>query len=204
MNKIYFRHGTMFSGKSLNLISAVKTYQHNNKLVVILKPATDTRDKEVVKSRMSSEELDCITFSTTDDLLEVIANEYKMHTFKIDVIFIDEVQFCTVEQIEQLHKLSKYAPIMCYGLKTSYTGELFPSIAKLMTLAEDVSEIKTICSMCKKKATHNLLLRNGEPVYSGNAINVEGENTNDEYKAVCRQHFYNPILDFNKKEEIEW
>ena len=76
MNKIYFRHGTMFSGKSLNLISAVKTYQHNNKLVVILKPATDTRDKEVVKSRMSSEELDCITFSTTDDLLEVIANEY--------------------------------------------------------------------------------------------------------------------------------
>lgn len=204
MNKIYFRHGTMFSGKSLNLISAVKTYQHNNKLVVILKPATDTRDKEIVKSRMSSEELDCITFSTTDDLLEVITNEYKMHAFKIDVIFIDEAQFCTVEQIKQLHKLSKYAPIMCYGLKTSYTGELFPSIAKLMTLAEDVSEIKTICSMCKKKATHNLLLRNGQPVYSGDAINVEGENHNDEYKAVCRQHFYDPILKFDEKEEIIW
>lgn len=199
MNKIYFRHGTMFSGKSLNLISAVKTYEHNNQKVLIFKPATDTRDNNIIKSRMSIETLKCITFTESDDLIDIFNSIYKNNSFKIDVLFIDEVQFCTIKQIEQLNKLSEYIPIMCYGLKTSYTGDLFPSIAKLITLAEDISEIKTICSMCKKKATHNLLLRNNKPIYSGDSINVEGENTNDEYKAVCRQHFYNPILDFTNK-----
>lgn len=204
MNKIYFRYGTMFSGKSLNLISAVKTYEHNNQKVLILKPSKDTRDKEMIKSRMSTETLECITFNESDDLIDVFGIAYKNNHFKVDVLFIDEVQFCTVKQIEQLHFISNYVPIMCYGLKTSYTGELFPAITKLMAIAEDISEIKTICCMCKKKATHNLLLRNGQPVYSGDAINVEGKNNNDEYKAVCREHFYKPTLKSNKKEEIIW
>ena len=204
MNKIYFRHGTMFSGKSLNLISAVKTYEHNNQKALILKPSKDTRDKAIIKSRMSTETLECTTFNESDNLIDIFGIAYRDNLFEIDILFIDEVQFCTIEQIEQLHFISKYVPIMCYGLKTSYTGNLFPAITKLITIAEDVSEIKTICSMCKKKATHNLLLRNGQPVYSGDAINIEGENHNDEYKAVCRQHFYDPILKSDEKEEIIW
>ena len=200
MNKIYLKYGTMFSGKSLNLISAVKTYGHNHQRVIILKPAQDTRDEGVIKSRMSTETLECATFTAKEDLFVkvtdlITACQVREKRWMPDVIFIDEVQFCTPEQIMQLHNIAKYyAPIMCYGLKTSYTGDLFPAIAKLLTIAEDVSEIKTICSMCKKKATHNLLLRNGSPVYSGDAINVEGENIEDVYKAVCREHFFKPIL----------
>lgn len=194
-HKIYFKHGTMFSGKSLNLISTAKTYEYNKNNVLIIKPVKDTRDPDVIKSRMSNEELDCLTIKESDckNIVSIIESYPK----KVDVILIDEVQFFPVEGIDELINVSKIAPVICYGLKTSYTGELFPSIAKLLAIAEDVQEIKTVCRHCSKKATHNLLLRNGKPVYNGDMINVEGENVNEEYQQVCRYHFYNPMLGDN-------
>jgi excinuclease ABC subunit B len=101
----------------------------------------------------------------------------------------------TLNQIDELHRVSKIAPVMCYGLKVSYTGELFPAIVKLMSLVEDPSEIKTTCSMCNSKATYSLLVRNGKPIYEGAFVNIEGENNEDSYHAVCREHFYEPVLD---------
>lgn len=191
-NKIYFNHGTMFSGKTLKLISTAKTYMYNNRNILILKPSEDTRDINI-KSRMSSIELEAITITKEigKDLYNYIKNNYcDKH---IDIILIDEVQFFSVEAIEQLNDLSRIAPIMCCGLKTSYTGELFPSIAKLLTIAEDIQEVKTTCRYCEKKATHNLLLRNGQPLYNGNMVNIEGEHDIDEYVQTCRYHFYNPF-----------
>lgn len=189
-NKIYFKHGTMFSGKSLNLISTAKTYEYNNNKVFIIKAVKDSRDPGVIKSRMSNEELNCYT---VDESITNLSGVVKSLPVRPDVVLIDEVQFLTIQQIESLIELSEIVPIICYGLKTSYTGELFPSVAKLLAIAEDIQEIKTVCRDCDKKATHNLLLRNGKPVYSGDMVNVEGENINEEYKQVCRNHFYNPI-----------
>lgn len=204
MNKIYFKHGTMFSGKSLNLISTVKTYEHNGYNVLILKPSKDTRDKQVIKSRMSNEVLECVTFTDKDDLYILVTRLINDKMTKYDVIFIDEVQFCSEKHIEQLHYVSKYAPIICYGLKTSYTGDIFPSIAKLIPLAEDIQEIKTVCAMCNKKATHNLLLRNNVPVYEGDQVNIEGEDIQEQYKAVCRMHFYGPRIAEEEQLDIKW
>lgn len=194
MKKIYYRYGTMFSGKSLNLISAYHTYKHNNKNVLVIKPSIDTRDIDIIKSRMSSLTVDCITFSKEDRLQDVITEEICKTEIMPDVLFIDEVQFCTPEQIDELHTISEMFPIMCYGLKTSYTGEMFPAIVKLMAIAEDLSEIKTTCSMCSKKATHNLLTRNNCPIYEGAYVNIEDNNSNDKYYAVCREHFYDPFF----------
>lgn len=186
-HKIYFKHGTMFSGKSLNLISTAKTYEYNNNKVFIMKPKEDSRDYGIIKSRMSKEELKCyIVDKDINDLRLILKDKPRP-----DVILIDEVQFLTVKQIESLVKLSKIAPVICYGLKSSYTGDLFPSIAKLLAIAEDVQEIKTTCRYCNKKATYNLLLRNGKPVHDGDMVNVEGSNVNEEYQQVCRYHFYN-------------
>lgn len=186
-NKIYFKYGTMFSGKSLNLISTAKTYEFNGNNVFIIKPKQDSRDYGVIKSRMSNEELKCyIVDKGIDDLSLILKGKPKP-----DVILIDEIQFFTVKQIKSLVKLSEIAPVICYGLKTSYTGDIFPSITKLLAIAEDVQEIKTTCRYCNKKATYNLLLRNDKPVYDGNLVNVEGSNVNEEYQQVCRYHFYN-------------
>ena len=194
MNKIYYKHGTMFSGKSLNLISTYHTYKHNNKNVLVLKPSADTRDFGLIKSRMSTETVGCYTYTEKDELSKVVADSMLLTREYPDIIMIDEVQFSTEKQIEELHNLSLTAPIMCYGLKTTYTGDLFPAIKKLIPLAEDISEIKTTCAFCNKKATHNLLVRNNKPIYEGAFVNVEGENINDKYFAVCRHHFYEPPI----------
>lgn len=194
MNKIYFRYGTMFAGKSAMLINAATTYEFNNNKVLVFKHAKDTRDNDVIKSRMCKDTLECITFNDDDNLLERVQYAIKLKNFVPDVIFIDEVQFCADHHIDSLIEISKICPVICYGLKSSYTGELFPAIKKLLVMAEDIAEIKNVCSMCKSKATYNLLLRAGKPVYSGDAVNVEGENANEEYKAVCRKHYYAPII----------
>lgn len=195
MNKIYFKHGTMFSGKSLNLISTYHTYKHNNKKVLVLKPSADTRDFGLIKSRMSTETVGCMTYRPEDKIAQIVEDAIFLTREVPDIIMIDEVQFSTEEQIKELHDLTKDTPIMCYGLKTSYTGDLFPAIAKLIPFAEDVSEIKTTCTFCNKKATHNLLVRDKKAIYEGAFVNVEGENVNDKYYAVCREHFYEPPED---------
>lgn len=192
--KIYYIHGTMYSGKSLELISTYSTYKFNDKKVLVLKHASDTRDFGVIKSRMSNETVECILYTDNDSLCDIVKNHIEETNIYPDVILIDEIQFSTEKHIEELHRLSIISPVMCYGLKTSYTGELFPAIAKLIPLAENMREIKTTCSMCNSKATHNLLIRNGKPIYEGAFVNIEGANNKDKYQAVCREHFYNPII----------
>lgn len=198
-NKIYYIHGTMYSGKSLDLISTYSTYKFNNKKVLVLKHAKDTRDSGIIKSRMSSETVSCILYTDNDSLYDIIVKYIEKSGLRPDVILIDEIQFSAVKHIDELHKISKIAPIMCYGLKTSYTGELFPAISRLIPLAENIREIKTTCCMCNSKATHNLLVRNGKPIYEGAFVNIEGVNHDDKYHAVCREHFYNPVLTESKK-----
>ena len=193
-NKIYFKYGTMFSGKSLSLISTYHTYKHNNKKVLALKPSKDTRDPGVIKSRMSPVTVPCVLYHEEDSLYDVVVNTIEKSGLRPDVIMIDEIQFSTLSQIDELHKVSKIAPVMCYGLKVSYTGELFPTVVKLMPFIEDASEIKTTCSMCNSKATYSLLIRDGKPKYEGAFVNIEGENNQDSYHAVCREHFYNPEI----------
>lgn len=192
--KIYYIHGTMYSGKSLDLISTYVTDTFNGKKVLVLKHAKDTRDEGVIKSRMSSQVVECITFTDNDSLYDVVVSTIEKSGLRPDVILIDEIQFALKDHVLDLHRISKIAPIMCYGLKTSYTGELFPAIATLIPLAENIREIKTTCCMCNSKATHNLLVRYGEPIYEGAFVNVEGENTHDKYYAVCREHFVRPDL----------
>lgn len=190
-NKIYYRHGTMYSGKTTDLIRAFSTYQQDKKIVMALKPSADTRDEDIT-SRLINVHIPCHKIGPKESLYDKVVSIIERSGFVPDAIFIDEVQFLQPEQVQELHKLSKLSQILCYGLKRSYTGDLFPAIVKLESLAEDIAEIKTTCSFCNSKATHNLLVRNGEPVYSGDLVNIEGENTQDMYYKVCRCHFYDP------------
>ena len=192
MHKIYFRDGTMYSGKSTDLIKSYLSDQRYKK-VIALKPSLDTRDDEL-RSRIINVSIPCVTFTPEESIISKIAEYFDANYCVPDVIYIDEIQFCTDEQIIELHELSFHSPIMCYGLKNSFTGELFPAISTLLSIAEDVKEIKHSCCMCRKKATHNLLVRDDKPIYDGEIVNIEGENPNEKYYAVCRKHFFEPIL----------
>ena len=174
MNKIYFRYGTMYSGKSTDLIKSYLSDQRYKK-VIALKPSLDTRDDEI-RSRIINVSIPCVTFTPEESIISKIAEYFDANYCVPDVIYIDEIQFCTD------------------GLKNSFTGELFPAITTLLSIAEDVKEIKHSCCMCRKKATHNLLVRDDKPLYDGEIVNIEGENPNEKYYAVCRKHFFEPIL----------
>lgn len=190
----------MYSGKTVDLIRNYTTDNRDSKHPIAIKPSRDTRDKEI-SSRLVETTIPCFRIEPNESLLEkflsiIISSGYSYNDY---ILFIDEVQFLTPAQIKELHYISVFCPIMCYGLKRSYTGDIFPSIVKLESLAEDVGEIKSTCTFCKSKATHNLLVRNGVPIYSGDMVNVEGENKNDDYYKVCREHFYEPPKHFHKE-----
>lgn len=198
-NKIYYRHGTMYSGKTVDLIRNYTTDKRDNKHPIAIKPSKDTRDEDI-SSRLVETTIPCYKVKPNESLLEkflsiIIPLGYSLDSY---ILLIDEVQFLTPAQIQELHYISAFCPIMCYGLKRSYTGDIFPSIAKLESLAEDVAEIKSTCTFCNSKATHNLLVRNSIPTYSGDMVNVEGKNKNDDYYKVCREHFYEPPTDLFK------
>ena len=125
-----------------------------------------------------------------------IDNEFKFYEYvknieykNINCIFVDEAQFLTKEQVRNLSKISDKLdiPVMCYGIRTDFQGELFHGSSELLAIADNLNELKTICSECDKKATMVVRLdENGDVILEGEKILVGG---NEIYKTVCRKHF---------------
>lgn len=195
--KIFFKFGSMNSGKSLLLLAAVHNYESQGKEVILLKPSLDTRSKTGrIESRIGLSH-ECIDISQDDDLFTVI-NEliYEKETPPA-AILLDEAQFLKKEQVKQLvestliHKI----PILCYGLKNSFVeSELFEGSAALLYYADKIEEIKTVCK-CGHKANFNLRILNGIPIYSGEIINCgDTVATTDFYIPCCKEHYYNPSI----------
>lgn len=182
MGKLYFKYGTMGSSKSAQALMVKFNYEQKGFKVLLLKPNFDTRDKEddkiVVKSRigLSSE---CITFSREDNLIDLIEkNRHRQTNF---VIIVDECQFCSSLQIEQLQVVSRSYPVLCYGLLTNFKTELFEGSKRLVEIADSLSEIKSVCK-CGKKANVNARFLNGRLTLTGDEIMIGG---NESYESLC-------------------
>ena len=194
MAKIFYNYGTLNSAKSLNLLAVAHNYEENGKSVIILKPSLDTRDKMGVVSSRVGIQKECVNFSNTHDLYKLLCELLKKKTF--DVVLIDEVQFCTKHHILELSMFcdSHNVDIICYGLRTTYHGELFEGIQSLMAIADNIKEVKSMCSYCSKKSTMNLRMIDGKPIYKGDTIAIGDVVGDDRYIPVCREHFYNPPI----------
>jgi len=198
MAKLYFKHGTMNSSKSAQLIMTAHNYMSQGKDVIVLKPSRDTRwDQDKVVSRAIQYKLPC---HLVDD--ESIIDKIDRITFEkgiknIHAILIDEAQFLKTKHIEELVTIvDEYnIPVICFGLKNSYVkGELFEGSRALLYYADKIEEIKTVCKYCDRKSTMNLRVVNGKPVYSGQPV-VIGDISNGQnefYVQVCRKHYFNP------------
>lgn len=181
MGKMYFIHGTMGSGKSLDLIRAAYNYKERGLNVLIYKPAIDTRSGErQVKSRTGLI-LDAKNYLGSTQIQEDITN------IQPAAIFFDEAQFLKEKDIDELQKIcyNLDIPILFYGLKVDYQSHLFPASRRLIEVADEVRECIGICS-CGKRAKQNMRLLNGKPVFEGEQIQVGG---NESYIAVCN-HCY--------------
>jgi thymidine kinase len=183
MSKLYFRYAAMNAGKSTALMQAAHNYEERGMQVRLFTAALDDRGGAgLIGSRLGlSRQAD--TFGA-DTVFELDAN------LPVPAcILIDEAQFLTPAQVRQLHRLAhvQKVPVLCYGLRSDFQGKAFPGAAELLTLADDLEEMKTICA-CARKASMNLRVdEHGRRVKEGEQVLIGG---NDRYRAVCPSCFY--------------
>lgn len=183
MAKLYFRYGAMGSSKTACALMARYNFMEKGHNVLLLKPDIDTRDGDrIVKSRIGLE-AECILWS---DFLKQYMESPALN--EINAIIVDEVQFLKKADIDLLADIvdNYKIPVLAYGLRTDFTGHLFPGSKRLMELADIIEEIKTVC-WCGKKATMTARLDGkGEVIKSGDQV-VMGSNAS--YISLCRRHY---------------
>jgi len=185
----------MNSAKSANLLMVAHNYQSQNKPVLLMKPAKDTRwfaDNHIT-SRAIRDKEPALAFSDQENLYDLISAHCADN--EIYAILIDEAQFITEEQALQLANIvdDLNIPILCYGLKNrAAKGKLFTGSYALLYWADSIEEIKNTCSYCNKKATQNLMLSDNTPEYHPPEVvmcDISGEHR---IIPVCRKHYLNP------------
>lgn len=181
MAKLYFKYGAMGSSKTATALITKYNYEERGMRVLLLKPAADTRDGvAAVQSRVGLS-AQAETVSPEDDI-----RERWRHHAPVDVIIVDECQFLTEAQIDQLRELVDLEdlPVLCFGLRTDFQTRLFPGSRRLFELADSITEIKTICH-CGAKATVNARLDDqGYIITEGEQVELGG---NERYIAMCHK-----------------
>jgi len=181
MASLYFRYSSMNSGKSLDLLKVAFNYEEREQKILLLTSSLDDRyGTNKVKSRIGIER-DAYGVSKEENILELF--NYKEY----DCVLVDEVQFFSKEQIFQLSDIvdTYNIPVICYGLRSDFKQEPFEGSKYLMTIADKIEELKTIC-FCGKKATVNARVVDNKIVYDGEQVKIGG---NESYVSVCRKHF---------------
>ena len=198
MAKLYFKYGAMGSSKTANALITKFNYEERGMKVWLIKPSTDSRDGEsTVRSRIGlSAEAQAIPADMN------IEKEYKKHD-DCDVIIVDECQFFTEEQIDQLRNLvnDKNLPVLCFGLRTDFRTTLFPGSRRLFEVADSITEIKTICRCGSKAIVNARIDSKGNVLTEGEQVFLGG---NDNYVAMCHRCWQKAIKQQKKaKTEAE-
>lgn len=183
--KLIFHYGTMSSGKSLQVLTTAYNFQERNISFMIIKSVIDTRDGSVIKSRIGDGiSRECIPVSSDDNIFDTVCQYIKRHN--ISWVLVDEVQFLSAEQIDQLSDVVDrlHINVWCFGLRTDFQTNLFPGSKRLFEIADKIEEIKSTCD-CGNKNTVNVRIdKDGNIITSGSQVEVGGD---DRYITVCRK-----------------
>ncbi len=194
MAKLYFKYGAMGSSKTAQALITKYNYEENDLNVWLIKPSADTRDGvKILRSRIGLEAQVEVIGPDTD----IYRRFQDSQLGGCDVIIVDECQFFSAEQIDQLRYIVNdfNIPVMCFGLRTDFQTRLFPGSLRLMEIADTIQEIKTICD-CGAKATVNARIDgNGHIVTEGDQVFLGG---NDSYIAMCHKCYVNGIREHKK------
>lgn len=189
MAKLYFRYGAMNCGKTALLLQVAHNYEERGMRIFLMKPAIDTKGDDKVVSRLGIERTVDARLDAETSVRGMLEHKIDWLIYRPDAIIVDEAQFLTPEQVEELYAITKEddIPVLCYGLRADFKMHGFPGSIRLLEIADDIEEIKTICS-CGAKATQNLRRVNGEPVFDGEQVVIDGTAT-VEYESVCGKCF---------------
>ncbi|MGA1342196.1 MAG: thymidine kinase [Hyphomonas sp.] len=185
MAKLYFSYAAMNAGKSTLLLQAAHNYRERGMDVLLLTSALyrDAKDGQI-SSRIGIS-ADAILYTGETDLYGVI--EYRKLRCSLDAVFVDEAQFLTKDQVWQLARVADHldVPVLAYGLRTDFRGELFEGSAALLAIADSLREVRTICA-CGRKATMVVRLGpDGKAVTQGDQISI----AKSTYVSLCRRHW---------------
>ena len=190
MAKLYFYYASMNAGKSTTLLQADFNYRERGMATMLWTAALDDRDGGADQSRAIASRIgldaEANRFEAATDLWERIGAAHRVAP--LACVLVDEAQFLTHAQVWQLARVADEAgiPVLCYGLRTDFKGDLFPGSAILLGIADSLVELKAVCH-CGRKATMNLRIdERGGAVHEGAQTEIGG---NDRYVALCRRHF---------------
>ena len=196
MANLVFRYGAMGSSKTAALLMVAYNYKEKGMDVKVIKPKVDKKGNDYIVSRIGLEKKADLILDKDD-----CVPDYDFFS-NTKCILVDEAQFLTGEQVKDLFILSKMyeIPVVCYGLKTNFKGELFEGSKALFELADRIEELTTICS-CGKKARFNARIENDNYVLLGEEIAID--NIDAKYESVCGKCFLTKVLkiEYKNKEE---
>ena len=188
MAKLYFKYGAMGSSKTAQALITKYNYEENGMRVWLIKPSADDRDGAIILRSRVGLEAPAEVISPEADIRKLFARQEKT-----DVIIVDECQFMTPEQIDQLREIvdAENVPVLCFGLRTDFRSTLFPGSRRLFEVADTLTEIKTICD-CGAKARVG---EDGYIVTEGAQLLLGG---NDRYIAMCHKCWMRNIREHRK------
>lgn len=194
MAKLYFRHGTVGSAKTLNLLAVAHNYRQQGKNILLMKPDFDTRfGRERIKSRAGLE--------TQADILIIDETSLQGIDYSgINCILVDEAQFLSGKVIEELRRITMEwdLPVICYGLRTDFKTRLFEGSLRLFELADSIEEVKATCHFCTRKSIVNLKYVNGLATNEGPTLELGAE---EKYFPACYKCYRQEIVKASKKRQ---
>lgn len=192
MANLEFRYGPMNSGKSMALLQMAYNYEENNKKVVLIKSSTDTKGEDYLVSRIGPKRKVDINLLENESIL---SDKYMKYISKANAILVDEAQFLSEKQVDELWIISKKynIPVICFGLKTNFKSKFFEGSKRLFELSDKFKELETICS-CGIKARFNARKVNGKFILDGEECIIDGKNKKVEYVPLCGKCYLKKVL----------
>lgn len=190
--KFYFYHGPMGSGKSMQLLAKAYNFEERKIEHVLLKPSTDTRNEGVIYSRALGEK-PCLLIKPDEAIIDLLNRNCNVKDLKW--ILVDEAQFLTTEQVNQLSRIVDCFDIsvICYGIRTDSMTHLFEGSKRLFEIADTIEEIKSSCSCGRKNIVNARIDKDGDIEIGGNQIEVGGD---EKYTAMCRKCFFDKVFGY--------
>lgn len=195
MAQLFFRYGAMSSGKTIEILKVAHNYEAQGRKIALMTSGLDTRDGAgTVASRIGLHRK-AIPVDDKMNLFDLVqaksTKDEEAGDGKIACVLIDEAQFLKKHHVLECARIvdELKIPVMAFGLKNDFQNHLFEGSENLLIYADKIEEMKTICHYCGHKATMNLRINNGKPVYEGEQVQIGGD---ESYYPVCRFHYFHP------------
>ncbi len=201
IGKLYFRYGTMGSAKTAMLLTTAYNFEERGLGYLCLKPAIDTREtKNVIRSRIGIER-ECSWIYPQTNVYRLVMERMSQTEILLEWVLIDEAQFLSAEQVDQLARLvdDTGISIVCYGLRTDFRSQLFEGSRRLFEIADTIDEVKSTCNCGRKTIINARTDSQGGIITEGQQVEIGG---NERYMAVCRRCWRNKRIERSRRSAL--